>query len=52
VFSLDSDSVPFSHFKLHPDLVKGIKTSVVKPTPIQTDAIPPALEGRDLLARR
>jgi ATP-dependent RNA helicase RhlE len=43
--------VPFSHFKLHPDLVKGIKDlGFVKPTPIQTDAIPPALEGRDLLA--
>jgi ATP-dependent RNA helicase RhlE len=43
--------VPFSEFKLHPDLVKGIKDlGFVKPTPIQTDAIPPALEGRDLLA--
>jgi ATP-dependent RNA helicase RhlE len=43
--------VPFSHFKLHPDLVRGIKDlGFVKPTPIQTDAIPPALEGRDLLA--
>ena len=43
--------MPFSHFKLHPDLLKGIKDlGFVKPTPIQTDAIPPALEGRDLLA--
>jgi ATP-dependent RNA helicase RhlE len=43
--------VPFSHFKLHPDLVKGIKDlGFVKPTPIQTDAVPPALEGHDLLA--
>ena len=43
--------MPFSHFKLHPDLVKGIKDlGFVKPTPIQTDAVPPALEGRDLLA--
>jgi ATP-dependent RNA helicase RhlE len=43
--------VPFSHFKLHPDLLKGIKDlGFVKPTPIQADAIPPALEGRDLLA--
>ncbi len=43
--------MPFSHFKLHPDLLKGLKDlGFVKPTPIQTDAIPPALEGRDLLA--
>jgi ATP-dependent RNA helicase RhlE len=43
--------VPFSPFKLHPDLLKGLKDlGFVKPTPIQIDAIPPALEGRDLLA--
>jgi ATP-dependent RNA helicase RhlE len=43
--------VPFSPFKLHPDLLKGLKDlGFVKPTPIQADAIPPALEGRDLLA--
>ena len=43
--------MPFSHFKLHPDLLKGLKDlGFVKPTPIQADAIPPALEGRDLLA--
>ena len=43
--------MPFSHFKLHPDLLKGLKDlGFVKPTPIQVDAIPPALEGRDLLA--
>src|ERR1700738_604481 len=43
--------LPFSHFKLHPDLLKGLKElGFVKPTPIQTDAIPPALEGKDLLA--
>jgi len=47
----NKDSVPFSHFKLHPDLLKGVKDlGFVKPTPIQTDAIPPAVEGRDLLA--
>src|SRR4051812_47661169 len=45
------DSVPFSQFKLHPDLLKGLKDlGFVKPTPIQIDAIPPAIEGRDLLA--
>jgi ATP-dependent RNA helicase RhlE len=43
--------LPFSHFKLHPDLLKGLKDlGFVKPTPIQLDAIPPALEGKDLLA--
>src|SRR3954466_2687675 len=43
--------MPFSQFKLHPDLLRGVKDlGFVKPTPIQADAIPPALEGRDLLA--
>src|SRR5687768_8290302 len=43
--------MPFSHFKLHPDLLKGVKDlGFQRPTPIQADAIPPALEGRDLLA--
>jgi ATP-dependent RNA helicase RhlE len=43
--------VPFSALTLHPDLLKGIrKLGYVRPTPIQADAIPPALAGRDLLA--
>ena len=43
--------MPFSHFKLHPDLLRGLKDlGFPRPTPIQTEAIPPALEGRDLLA--
>jgi len=43
--------VPFSHLKLHPDLLRGLKDlGFTRPTAIQTDAIPPALEGRDLLA--
>jgi ATP-dependent RNA helicase RhlE len=43
--------MPFSHFKLHADLVRGLKDlGFPRPTPIQADAIPPALEGRDLLA--
>ncbi|HSC59569.1 MAG TPA: DEAD/DEAH box helicase [Gemmatimonadales bacterium] len=43
--------MPFSVFKLHPDLLRGIKElGFTRPTPIQSDAIPPALEGRDLLA--
>ena len=43
--------LPFSHFKLHPELLRGIKDlGFARPTPIQAEAIPPALEGRDLLA--
>src|SRR3954470_6207392 len=43
--------MPFSQFKLHPDLVLGLKDlGFTRPTPIQTDAIPPAMDGRDLLA--
>ena len=43
--------MPFSTLKLHPNLVRGIKDlGFTRPTAIQADAIPPALEGRDLLA--
>ncbi|MEA2491572.1 MAG: ATP-dependent helicase RhlE [Acidobacteriota bacterium] len=43
--------MPFSSFGLHPDLLKGVKElGFQRPTPIQNDAIPPALEGKDLLA--
>ena len=43
--------MPFSSFGLHPDLLRGVKeVGFTRPTPIQTDAIPPALEGRDVLA--
>ena len=43
--------MPFSHFKLHPELLRGLKDlGFARPTPIQAEAIPPALEGRDLLA--
>ena len=41
----------FTSLKLHPALQKGLKElGFTRPTPIQTDAIPPALEGRDVLA--
>jgi ATP-dependent RNA helicase RhlE len=41
----------FNDLKLHPSLLKGIKElGFARPTPIQGDAIPPALEGRDVLA--
>jgi ATP-dependent RNA helicase RhlE len=43
--------VPFSHLRLHASLLHGLKDlGFVRPTSIQADAIPPALEGRDLLA--
>jgi ATP-dependent RNA helicase RhlE len=43
--------VPFSSLKLDPSLLKAIKElGFTRPTPIQTDAIPPALDGRDILA--
>jgi ATP-dependent RNA helicase RhlE len=43
--------MPFSSFGLHPDLLRGVKElGFTRPTPIQADAIPPAIEGRDVLA--
>ncbi|HEX5854535.1 MAG TPA: DEAD/DEAH box helicase [Thermoanaerobaculia bacterium] len=43
--------MPFSSFGLHPDLMRGVKEmGFARPTPIQTDTIPPAMEGRDVLA--
>ncbi|MEP6905461.1 MAG: DEAD/DEAH box helicase, partial [Gemmatimonadales bacterium] len=41
----------FSTFQLDRNLLRGLKDlGFVRPTPIQADAIPPALEGRDILA--
>jgi ATP-dependent RNA helicase RhlE len=43
--------MPFTGLKLDPSLLRGLKElGFRRPTPIQADAIPPALEGRDLLA--
>src|ERR1700736_15775 len=43
--------MPFSSFGLHADLLRGVKELGFKrPTPIQTDAIPPAIAGKDVLA--
>lgn len=40
----------FDNFKFHPQIKKGIVAAgYVDPTPIQTQAIPPVLEGRDVL---
>ncbi len=43
--------MPFTNLKLHPTLLKGLKDlGFGRPTPIQADAIPPALAGSDVLA--
>ena len=42
--------MPFTGFKLHPTLLRGIKElGFTRPTPIQAEALPPAIEGRDIL---
>jgi len=41
----------FSDFNLHPELLRGVAAlGFQAPTPIQRDAIPPAMAGRDVLA--
>ncbi len=41
----------FTTFGLHPDLLRGVEAmGFTAPTPIQAQAVPPALAGRDLLA--
>lgn len=43
--------MPFSTYGLHPDLLRGVRElGFTRPTPIQDEAIPPAVKGRDLLA--
>ncbi len=43
--------MPFSSLKLHPNLLKSVRElGFARPTPVQSDAIPPALAGRDVLA--
>ena len=43
--------MPFSAFALDPALSKALKElGYARPTPIQADAIPPALAGKDILA--
>jgi ATP-dependent RNA helicase RhlE len=42
----------FAHLSLHPDLLHAVSDlGFVEPTPIQQRAIPPVLEGRDVLGR-
>ncbi|HXV12810.1 MAG TPA: DEAD/DEAH box helicase [Candidatus Krumholzibacteria bacterium] len=43
--------MPFTKLGLHPNLLKGLKDlGFARPTPIQAEAIPPALAGKDVLA--
>ena len=43
--------MPFNNLGIDKSLLKGVKElGYARPTPIQGDAIPPALEGRDVLA--
>jgi ATP-dependent RNA helicase RhlE len=43
--------VPFTQLKLHPALLQAIKElGFIRPTAIQQQAIPPAQQGRDLIA--
>ncbi|MCK9459835.1 MAG: DEAD/DEAH box helicase [Proteobacteria bacterium] len=41
----------FTEFQLHPNLLRGVEAlGFADPTPIQIDAIPPAMAGKDVLA--
>lgn len=43
--------MPFTSLQLDPSLLKAIRElGFTRPTPIQAEAIPPAMEGRDILA--
>src|SRR5437762_1193151 len=43
--------MPFTQLKLHPNLLRGLKDlGFTRPTAIQSDAIPLAMAGKDLLA--
>ena len=43
--------MPFATFGLHPDLVRATRElGFTRPTPIQEQAIPPAIAGKDVLA--
>ena len=43
--------MPFNHLGLHHSLLRGIKElGFVRPTTIQAEAIPPAMQGKDVIA--
>jgi ATP-dependent RNA helicase RhlE len=44
------NDMPFTRLHLHPDLLSGIhELGFTRPTPVQAEAIPPAMAGHDLL---
>ncbi|MBI3321899.1 MAG: DEAD/DEAH box helicase [Candidatus Omnitrophica bacterium] len=46
----EASEVTFDALNLHPDLLKGIRDlGFIRPTPVQAQAIPPILAGRDLI---
>ncbi len=46
-----NEGMPFTHLKLHPSLLKAVRElGWARPTAIQAEAIPPAMEGRDVIA--
>src|SRR5262245_6918197 len=48
--TLDLPAMPFSGFGLDPSIARATRElGFIRPTPIQKDAIPPALAGRDVL---
>ena len=50
-YRISSAHVPFNQFGLDPALLKAVKElGFVRPTPIQAAAIPPAVDGRDVIA--
>ncbi len=43
--------MPFSAFQLHRNLLRGVKElGYLRPTPVQAEAIPPGVAGRDVIA--
>jgi ATP-dependent RNA helicase RhlE len=47
----EKPDLPFSNLDLHADLLKAVRElGFQRPTPIQEQAIPPAVAGRDLIA--
>jgi ATP-dependent RNA helicase RhlE len=51
ILNLFGDFMPFTALGLHPSIVKATRDLEYKePTPVQAGAIPPVLEGRDIIA--
>jgi len=47
---IERDPMSFENLNLHADLLRALQSAgYTEPTPVQASAIPPALEGRDLM---